>query len=134
MILACNTDRSGFKTLEGALRKYKSQHKMRMNSTFRRVPGLGTALTKAALSDMEEQGVKVRFFSLRIFSNQRGKLTCTFVDKLPVACVLGNLTGDFPFSAELQCLQLSLSRAEEHFWSKYSAKIQMTLNKCIGTP
>jgi len=33
MILACNTDR--------------------------RVPGLGTALTKAALSDMEEQGVKV---------------------------------------------------------------------------
>ena len=30
-----------------------------MNSPFRRVPGLGTALTKAALQDMEGQGVKV---------------------------------------------------------------------------
>ena len=30
-----------------------------MESFFRRVPGLGTALTKAAMQDIEEQGVKV---------------------------------------------------------------------------
>ena len=32
---------------------------LEIKKKFRRVPGLGTALTKAALKDVEEQGVKV---------------------------------------------------------------------------
>ena len=55
MILACNSSRS--QSLE---KKRKSFRRLiKMESLFRRVPGLGTALTKAAMQDIEEQGVKV---------------------------------------------------------------------------
>ena len=52
MILACNSNRS--QSLEKRENKFQ-----KMESFFRRVPGLGTALTKAAMQDIEEQGVKV---------------------------------------------------------------------------
>ena len=58
-ILACNSNR--FYRVQQILRRWKSSTnpKILKINFYRRVPGLGTALTKTAMKDIEEQGVKV---------------------------------------------------------------------------
>ena len=58
MILACDSNR--FNRVQQILPRWKGSKNPKITiSCYRRVPGLGTALTKTAMKDVEEKGVKV---------------------------------------------------------------------------
>ena len=96
MILACDSNR--FNRVQQILPRWKGSKNPKITiSCYRRVPGLGTALTKTAMKDVEEKGVKVKIIFnilLRYFPLSLNFIIISLcMCEMVCICVSGNVCG-----------------------------------------